>query len=271
MSIFGEGTLELRAFYEAMGIVAPGPWALLEELLGSWQSYALHHSWQLPDGFQAKIKVMDVVETRIEVDELAHSTFTYQYKVNKGLPIGHHKAKSNAANVVHSVDAYVLRSVHRRCNYDREVVENVGRLIELELGNRAHLQSLEMPVVSGSKLDYYVNLWTQTQMADVVVLPYITPQNVSQVPHAMLVKLDEIITTMLGHKSFEVVTIHDEFKCHPNHMNQLRFHYKEILADLADSETLSYILSGIYGRPGKVGKMSSNLSQKIRQSNYALC
>ena len=263
IKIFGEGTDELEAFYKAMGIVAPGAWGLLEVLLGSWQSYALFHAWQLPDGFETKIKVRDLIEIRVEVDELDKASFTYQYKENVGLPITHHKAKSNAANVVHSVDAYVLRSVHRRCNYDREVVQRAVSILQFS------------PQPSSTKEDpkvqYYVNLWDQTQMADVVILPYVTEENVWQVPVELRAKLIQVANDMLRHKPFEVVTIHDEFKCHANNMNQLRWHYKEILADLAESNTLDFILSAIYGRKGTLPKLSQNLGQKIRESNYALC
>lgn len=63
----------------------------------------------------------------------------------------------------------------------------------------------------------------------------------------------------------------DEFKCHANNMNHLRYQYKEILADLADSDIASDILSQIYGTKGTFTKLSNNLGNIIRQSNYALC
>ena len=269
--IFGEGTKELVAFYKAMNIVAPGAWNLLEVLLASWQPYALFHAWQLPDGFQTKIKVMDIVEVRIEVDELDHSSFTYQYKENVGLPTGHHKAKSNAANVVHSLDAYVLRSVHRRCNYDREVVEQALNQLQGEFAGRQNTMISAQPAPTDTAWAYYVNLWQQTGMADVVILPHITEVGVEYLPTKMICKLIEICQGMLTYEPFEVVTIHDEYKCHPNHMNHLRYQYKEILADLAESTALDFILSTIYGKPGHLPKLSNNLGQAIRQADYALC
>lgn len=93
IEIFGEDTPELAAFYAAATKVAPGAWGLLQDLLASWQPYALKHEWQLPDGYEAKVKVMNKIETRIEVDELDHATFTYQYYVNEGQD----KGLSNAA------------------------------------------------------------------------------------------------------------------------------------------------------------------------------
>jgi len=68
--IFGEDTPELAAFYQALEEVAPGAWKLLQELLDSWQPYALEHRWVLPDGFVARVKVMQEIEKRLEIDEL---------------------------------------------------------------------------------------------------------------------------------------------------------------------------------------------------------
>jgi hypothetical protein len=97
-TLFGEDTPELNSFYRAAHKVAPGAWELLQDLLASWQPWALEHTWVLPDGYVAKVKVMEKKEARIEVDELDHATFTYEFYENVGLPSG----LSNAANVVHS-------------------------------------------------------------------------------------------------------------------------------------------------------------------------
>lgn len=91
-NIFGENTPELNAFYEAAHTVAPGAWELLQDLLASWNPYALSHSWKLPDGFDARVKVMKKKTARIEVDELDHSSFTYEFYENEG-------AKSGLSNV----------------------------------------------------------------------------------------------------------------------------------------------------------------------------
>lgn len=87
-ALFGEDTPELDAFYKAATTVAPGAWELLQDLLASWQPYALSHAWKMPDGFDVKIKVMDKKEARIEVDELNHATFTYEFYENQGSKTG---------------------------------------------------------------------------------------------------------------------------------------------------------------------------------------
>lgn len=208
--IFGDGTPELEAFFMAAQTMAPGAWQLLQALLGSWQSGALYHAWQLPDGYNVKVKVMKRIEgdpARIEVDELDHTTFTYEYSVNEGLPAGHPKSKSNAANVVHSIDAYVLRCIHRRCNYDRDTAVLALEQMQLEFDDRG-CGWADIPVPTNTVWAYYIDLWEKTQMADVVFLPHIQTVGVEYLPTAMLTKLIEITKKMLSYEPFEVVTVH---------------------------------------------------------------
>ena len=267
--IFGEDTPELKAFYQAAQIVAPGAWQLLQELLDSWQPYTMAHSWQLPDGFQAKVKVMVRKDVRIEVDELDHATFEYTYYENEGTKRG----LSNVANVVHSIDAYVLRSVHRRCNYDAEKVQAAHAVLVAEAYTRKLGVTTQQQLDGGASdaLQYYVDLYERTGMPDVVILPYLTEDHAQYLSDEHIEDLLRITGKMLEHKPFHVVTIHDEFKCHPNNMNQLRYWYKEILVELADSVILADILGQLYGRGGSYQKLTTNLGAQIRESNYALC
>lgn len=264
--LFGEETPELDAFYKAMTTVAPGAWSLLQTLLGSWQPYTLAHEWKLPDGFDAKVKVMQKFDCRIEVDELEGSTFTHEYHDN----VGTEKGISLAANVVHSIDGYVLRSVHRRCNYNREMVERACSNIAAEVTIRlAGTPAQEL--TEDTKVAYYVQLWEETGMVDAVILPYLGLGATGQLPDEMLYALVSLAEGMLKYRPFPVVAIHDEFKCGPNHMNHLRKVYSDILAELSEAKVLDYILSTIHGKPCTYSKNSTGLGAKIRESNYALC
>ena len=265
-NLFGEDTPELEAFYQAAQTIAPGAWELLQDLLASWKPYALQHCWVLPDGFDARIKVMTKKEARIEVDELDHATFTYEFYENQGQKSG----LANAANLVHSVDAYVLRSMHRRCNYDRDMVEQASLILETELLNRILGATREAGVPSG-KAGYYVEHYLRSGVPDVTVLPFLTLENVKLLTRQHLEALSTIVNGMLQYKPFELVTIHDEFKAHPNNINWVRYQYKEILAELADSNLLDDLLSQLHGVPGTFKKLSNNLGELIRKSAYGLC
>lgn len=264
--LFGEDTPELSAFYQAAHTIAPGAWELLQDLLASWQPYALAHTWKLPDGFDARVKVMKKKTARIEVDELAHATFSYEFYENEGAKNG----LSNVANLTHSVDGWILRSMHRRCNYDREIVERADHLIEGELVARSMgmLQDLDC---HHTKMAYYIAQYTRSTLADAVILPHLTEDTVQCLSSDHLMALTAIVQGMLKHPPFELVTVHDEFKAHANNMNQVRWMYREIMAEIAESDVLDDLLGQITGVPGTFQKMNFNLPELIRQSNYALC
>lgn len=264
--LFGEETPELAAFYQAAQKIAPGAWALLQDLLASWKPYALIHQWVMPDGFDARIKVMTKKEVRIEVDELDHASFTYEYYDNQGQKTG----LSNAANVTHSVDAYVLREMHRRCNYDREIAESAAHLIEIELIERALGKTPTTDRPQG-KIAYYRDHYQRSTHASAVILPYLDETSVGFLSTEHLKALAGMLNGMLQHQPFELVTIHDEFKAHPNNLNWVRWQYKEILAEIAESRLLDDLLSQIHGVSGTFPKFSTNLPELIRQSNYGLC
>ncbi len=263
--IFGVDTPQLKAFYGASEIIAPGATKLLKALLESWRPFALVHEWKLPDGFDARVKVINKKEVRITVDELNSASFTYEFNVNEGTKTG----LSNVANVTHSVDAYILRCIQRRCNYDAAAVKHMELCIEAELLTRERHQFEPEPLVN-ERLKYYVEQYTRSTMVDIIIAPYINMENVDQLTTKHLESLLYVAKSMLVHKPFPVITVHDEFRCHPNYMNFLRQHYINIFADIAESELLSDLLSQLYGVKGKADKLSNNLGTLIRGSNYGL-
>jgi len=71
-------------------------------------------------------------------------------------------------------------------------------------------------------------------------------------------------------QGFYLATIHDCFYAHPNYMNKVRQLYKEVMAEVADMNMVTMILSQISGTYVGYHKLSSGLSQDILESEYAL-
>lgn len=259
---FGEDLLPV--FNESTHIIAPGAFKLMDELLASWQAYALDHSWTMPDGFNVKIKVVATKETRVEVDELDHATFTLEYKVNEGSERG----LSNVANTTHSCDAYLLRTLDRRCNYDKYVVLTARQMLEARL--LAHSTGLRTEAPT-EVLSEAIDRWNKSQMADTVVFDLLAWDNYMQLPIELACKLMRIANAMLTYEPFQILTVHDAFGSHAGNCNEVRYWYKEILAEFAESTLLEWIMNQIYGiQNGKYKKLSDNLAEEIRGSNYGL-
>lgn len=75
-----------------------------------WNDQAYEHTWTLPDGHVARVLVTDMMDARVEVDELNHVTFTYRFEANEP----GQRNSSLCPNIIHSIDGYIARELIRR-------------------------------------------------------------------------------------------------------------------------------------------------------------
>lgn len=101
---------QLSAFYKVLNNLCPGAESVMETINHYWNPSATHHSWVMPDGHVVKVPVTEMVDTRIEIDELNHRTFTYRYKRIQPSK----NFRSLAPNIIHSIDGYIAREMVRR-------------------------------------------------------------------------------------------------------------------------------------------------------------
>lgn len=105
------------------------------------------------------------------------------------------------------IDAYVLRSLVRRCNYNPKLVKSTLDIIEIELLERGLDCGREYDL--DLELDRIISLYHKTNMVDMVVINYLTEDNIYQVPTDYLKKLTRLLTQVLTHEPFELITVHD--------------------------------------------------------------
>jgi hypothetical protein len=256
--IFGDKSPAYNAFYEVLEDKCKGAYRLLNVLISAWDSKKDFNHWVLPDGFNAYVPVMQSQIDRVKVEELEY-TMSVQTWLNQPLDY----SVSLAANVVHSVDAYVLRTLVRRCNYNVKQVTNAIGLIQ------EALKDIRLVYFYDDEAIMPVHLFNKTGIADISCLEHL-PKIVNQLPQRMLKQLLATFTEMLKNEPFEVITTHDSFACLPNHCNVLRWHYKEILAMIAESTMLDHLLSQLFGEECIFSKLDNNLAPLIRNSNYGL-
>ena len=245
--IFGDN---VDVFYEVLEEECTGAWELNQILLQSWNKKALAHSWYLPDGHYAYCPVMETVSKRVNLSDWDY-TPTMVYKENMALKFG----LSNSSNAIHSIDSYLLRSLVRRCNYKPKLIKNARQAL------LDSIDEYDPDNVLNKRYEY-------TKMADITHLDIIT-NTANELSQELKDKLIHIFDMVLSHEPFDVICIHDSFGSHPVHCNQLRFHYKEILAELSESTVIDDILSQLFGYRDTVDKGDS-IAEYIRNSNYGL-
>lgn len=161
-------------------------------------------------------------------------------------------------NAIHSVDALVLRNMHRRCNYNESNVRQSLRFLQ-EAGTEYEAEDTD--------LDRLIELAEINQWFDPIFLDRIDTCNVYSIPVYIRHKLIKLAEEMLVHPPFPLVTVHDAFGSHATNCNRVRYWYKEIMAELNESS----ILTSIWNQLGKSGSFKKqDIADKIRNSNYGL-
>lgn len=247
--VFGEGE-QLQVFFETMQTEATGAWELNKALVKLWNPESLINDWVLPDNFHVKIPVMGRQQESVQFMNKAYDVISY---VNAPVET----SKSLAPNIVHSIDAFVVREIVRRCNYSFDVLSNVINISE----SRSTRDDRTKDKMVMKLWDHY----TQTGFLSARIIDYLDRENMGLI-HAS--KLLEMIQTF-PNKPFEILTIHDCFRCLPNYANDLRKQYNQILHNIASSNMLSVIVSSVRGKPTTVSKYD-DFGKTILDANYAL-
>ena len=253
-TVFGEGLL-LDIFYETMKENAPAAWELNEAMLAIWDPTKFSNDWVLPDNFHVHVKVMSTITENVHFLNAPHEV---QYSVNRPMEGG----RSLGANMTHSIDGMIVRDMARRCMYDPK---HISYLLD------CLAQSWSVPS-KGTKrgkdvlVERLHQLWVDSGYYSPRILDYLDEHNIDLTDRGALLSLIQ----SLPKKPFNVISVHDCFRCLPNYGNDLRKQYNRILSDIARSDLLSFILTQLMGRNIAVQKIDPNLWVDILESNYAL-
>lgn len=250
--VFGEGAL-YEIFQKIMSIASPGIWNLNSMFLALWDSTALEYAWIMPDNFHAKFKVKQNVQ----------HNFTFLGMINtvtipENRPIENGKALG--ANIIHSLDGMVVRELTARCNYN---AKHISKLRKWALSNvrniskhRSKDKTLRRLLINARYSQYY----------PVRMLSYIDKHNIGLVDRTELLEM----LNSLPIKPFEILSIHDCFRVHPNYANDLRKQYNIILSKLAQSDMLNFIVNQLGNKLPIHIPNRENLAKAAIQADYAL-
>lgn len=242
---FGEGDM-LTAFYDTLETETPGAWALNVYLQGLWVEYALGHAWVLPDNFHVIVKEMNQVTRTVQWGNQPTDVFAMKN-------VGTKRGLSLCPNVTHSVDAMVVREMQRRCSMTKQ----------------SQLQIMERKRTTAEDHEMVEVLWEHYQQSGFLssrILEFLGDA------HNDIIFSQPVRDLMdsLPSKAFELITIHDCFRCLPSYGNDLRRQYNQILYELAKSNILKFLVDQIAGSPQTIHK-GDLIPSQILQSNYSIC
>ena len=252
--VFGKGKL-LDIFYETMQEMAPGPWELMQVFLDIWDPTVLEHNWVMPDNFHVKIKVES---TQKETVHFLNEPFDVFRTVNAPVE----KGRSLSANAIHSTDGLIVREMTRRCNYDADWVNLLKDMLNNEGDHYIKKGKMEAIRMTGILWKHY----EETRYLSARILNYLDSDTIGMVNSLVI----ERLIGSLPAKPFQIMTIHDNFRCLSNYANDMRMQYNRQLWEIGRSNLLSSLLSQITGRHIPVTKLDPTLVNDILQADYAL-
>lgn len=250
--VFGEGA-QLMIFYDVMLEMAPGAWELNQYFLDIWDPTVLEHNWVMPDNFHVKVKVMNSEQETVHFLNDKYDTF---YKKNAPKE----KGRSLGANFTHSVDGMIVREITGRCMYDPQRVKDIRSMIAADRG------SMIDDSADGKMVDTLWGHYMTTGFLSVRILKYLNWVNIDSVDRNVILDL----INSLPKKPFQVVAVHDCFRCLPGYVNDLRRQYNLQLHLLAKSKVLESILFQMTGRKMSIAPLDPTLADDILEANYAL-
>lgn len=248
-AVFGE---DVDVFYTTMEHMAPGAWDLNLGIQELWDEIeGTTYDWIMPDNFYACIETSD--------KEIIPFTFLdEEYQVVKVVNERPRFHKGLGPNLIHSVDGMIVREMYRRCQFDSNVTARVANLIiEGAKGT------------DGKSADMVRTLWEhyeQSGFLSVRILDYLFEDTIGLVDNLVIARLIQT----LPNQSFQLVCVHDCFRCHPNYGNDLRRQYNTILADINDSALLPWIASQVADQDISARKVGKIKREVILNANYTL-
>lgn len=255
--IFGEN---VKFFDKACLTEATGAFKLLPLLVNAWNPTSELHTFVMPDGHHVHLPTVLENEVTIEINEIRHKFTTYTKEVGT-----QERAVSLAAHVTHACDSYLLRNVIRRTNFNMALIKNNLRLVS---GHASTESSTGARVATKRLTDTYNLVGSfDAQLANLNLraadVAYMTPE--------LRTKLQQVLESMVHYGSFHTLPVHDAFRVHPNNGNAIRYHYKEALADMADSSMLDHIYWQLTGKNLPISR-NGQMGDIIRNnSNYHIC
>jgi len=236
--------------------MAPGAWDLNLGLQELWDEIeGTTYDWTMPDNFYACIETSDkevVPFTFLDTEYQVVQTVNERPRFHKGL----------GPNLIHSIDGMIVREMYRRCMFDEKVTTRVMDLIMNHTGAFIYGTTGKSAEMVETLWDHYL----QSGFLSARILDYLYEDTMGLVDPMVIAKLFQT----MPEKSFEMISVHDCFRCHPNYGNDLRRQYNIILADINDSNILPFMAGQVTGKPIKARKVGKIPREVILNGNYLL-
>lgn len=219
-----------------------GIYNMRQACLDAWDEDALEHSWELPDGYEIhQVITQDTFARDLLTGQYIYPAKRVEITLNgkqRGIDCRWSKVgkrnkresgtRSIGANLIHSLDAFLMREIVRRCKQDFNIKpEQFKEVIE---------SGFSINVSDAKAVDIY-NMFKETNVVSLNILNHLHVGDT--LPSDYYEAICRIID-MLPSEGFDIRPIHDEFACLPRHANSMRRQFNHLIAELYQSTMLQY-------------------------------
>lgn len=219
-----------------------GIFTMRQACLDAWDEDAIEHSWELPDGYEIhQVITQDSFARDILTGEYIYPAKRVEITLNgkqRGIDcrwskIGTRNQKESGtrsigANLIHSLDAFLMRELVRRCRQDFVIKpEEFTKVVEY---------SFDIKVKDKKAEDLY-RMWQETNIVSLNILNHLSYED--YLPRPYWEAIVEVIDA-LPKEGFDIRPIHDEFACLPRYANDMRYQFNHLIAELYLSTILQY-------------------------------
>lgn len=268
-----QDTLNAVMFDIAKSLGFMGIFTMRQACLDAWDEDALEHKWELPDGYQIhQVITQDTFARDVMTGEYIYPAKRVEITLNgkqRGIDcrwskIGTRNQKESGtrsigANLIHSLDAYLMRELVRRCKQDFTIKpEEFSKVIEYSFDIK----------VKDPKAEELFHMWEETNIVSLNILNHLSYEDYLPRPYweAICQVIDD-----LPKEGFDIRPIHDEFACLPRYANDMRYQFNHLIAELYLSTILQYFskqFSMLQIKP--IDEAKPGMVKQILEADYLL-
>ena len=210
-------------------------------MLDAWQWCKDSYHWLAPDMGSCNQAVQEAepqagwgkAVTKFEWGTPDHGMCYANVYIPKkgGRPFGQDGTRSLGANLIHSLDAYCLRELVRRCSQaDKYTTIWFGLGEPVQGGNL---------FAKNAKVQEFYEHWKLTGIPTLRVLEYVSEGD--NLPIEYYNAIGKGVRRLPEVKFDIAFTVHDEFACHVNYAHLMQKQFNYILSDLYQGHYLDYV------------------------------
>lgn len=228
-------------FFKLYAELLPKCDQLRQIMLEAWQWSKQEYHWVAPDLGECNQAVQELAEENTWKKIVSRFNwhifngdmcYANSYIPHKGTrPFGKDGTRSLGANLIHSLDAYVLRELVRRCSQADKYMTKWFSLGKATRDGNLFSQDI--------KVQKFYDFWKRTGIPSLRVLEFVSDGD--NLPVDYYNAIGKAVSKLPECRFDVCFTVHDEFACHVKYADKMQAQFNYILSEIYQGHYLEYV------------------------------